>query len=143
MIHDVSGSRSGASPPRSSPSLAIARSVGSSGSDVNKLPSQPSSPKAVSALVLTSSHKGWLFCVRGLRPLTHADSRCMLPMWVPDAGSRCGLPMWAPDVGSRRLWFRSSAEERWFGSVNDGRGHPHHFAISDAPVPSALVSFVS
>ena len=101
------GTRSGAAPPRSSPSLAIARSVGSSGSDggltgatkhrtppvgrgrrlVAPLPpSPPSSQKAVSATVLTSSHKGRLICARGTSPLA-------------------------------RFCYRSSAEEMWFGSA--------------------------
>ena len=95
------GTRSGDKPPRSSPSLAVARSVGSSGSDVNKLPSLPSSQKAVSAPVLTSSYRGRLFCVRGLRPLTHAGTQCRHPMWAPNEGTKCGHPMWAPNVGTQ------------------------------------------
>ena len=49
-------------------------------------PSPPSSPKAVSATVLTSSHKGRLICARGTSPLA-------------------------------RFCYRSSVEERWFGSA--------------------------
>ena len=93
------GTRSGATPPRSSPSLAVARSVGSSGSDVNKLPSQPSSQKAVSATVLTSSYRGWHFCVRGLRPLTHAGTKCGHPIRTPNVGTQCGHPI--PNEGTK------------------------------------------
>ena len=64
-------------------------------------------------------------------------------MWAPNEGTRCGLPMRAPDVGSRRLCYRSSAEEKWFGSVTEGRGRTQHYALSYSPRPSALLSFVS
>ena len=105
--------RSGASPPRSSPSLAIARSVGSSGSDGGLTvaikhrsppvgrgrrllaplpPSQPSSQKAVSCTLFASSQGAGLICARGLRPLARF----------------CSL---------------SSAVEALFGSANDVRPH--------------------
>ena len=124
---------SGDKPPRSSPSLAFARSVGSSGSDggltgatkhrtppvgrgrrlVAPLPpSQPSSPKAVSATVLTSSHKGRLICARGTSPLA-------------------------------RLCYRSSVEERWFGSAIQRRGRTQHYALSYCPRQKAVKPYLS
>ena len=101
------GTRSGDKPPRSFPSLAKVRSVGSSGSDgglavatkhrsppvgrgrrlVAPLPpSQPSSQKAVSCTLFVNSQGAGLICARGTSPLA-------------------------------RLCYRSSAEEKWFGFV--------------------------
>ena len=43
----------------------------------------------------------------------------------------------------RRFWFRSSAGERWFGSVTQGRWRTHHFAISYRHRPKAVEPYLS
>jgi hypothetical protein len=75
-------------------------------------PSQPSSQKAVSAIVLTSSHKGRLICARGTSPLA-------------------------------RLCYRSSVEERLFGSAIQRRGRTQHYALSYCPRQKAVEPYLS
>ena len=74
--------------------------------------------------MLTSSHKGRLFCVRGLRPLTRLWSRSSvgerLLGFVNETRGRTPhfARSYCPLV---RLCYRSSVEVRWFGSVDDVR----------------------